>query len=379
MRKKFNVTANCKSNLHYMVDISEQLCEIKNYVDQGAYFTINRARQYGKTTTLHALSDYLKKNYIVVSMDFQILGSTSFQDESVFSYTFASYFIMTIRQDLPELYKAYKATIEALKGVTQTGKERITLFELFINLSMFCSVVRRPVILIIDKVDRAANNQVFLDFLAQLRGYYIARDTRPTFHSVILASVYDIKNLNANIRSEDEHKTNSPWNIAADFYVDMSLPESGIAAMLDAYEADYGTGMDIQSMASLTYDYTSGYPYLVSRICKLIDERVAGNGEYPDKSDTWTKGGFLSATRILLTEQNTLFESLIGKLDTYPNLNKMLFSLLFTGKDIEYNQDNNTIAMAAMYGFIKNQDGLVAIVNRIFETRIYNRFLSAEF
>ena len=30
-------------------------------------------------------------------------------------------------------------------------------------------------------------NQVFLDFLAQLRGYYLNRDQKPTFHSVILA------------------------------------------------------------------------------------------------------------------------------------------------------------------------------------------------
>lgn len=38
-------------------------------------------------------------------------------------------------------------------------------------------------------------NQVFLDFLSQLRAGYIDRDLEPTFKSVILAGVYDIKNL----------------------------------------------------------------------------------------------------------------------------------------------------------------------------------------
>ena len=48
MNKIFNVSADCKPNLHYMVDISEKLGKIKTMVDKGNYFTINRARQYGK-------------------------------------------------------------------------------------------------------------------------------------------------------------------------------------------------------------------------------------------------------------------------------------------------------------------------------------------
>ena len=68
----FNITADCKPNLHYMVDITSRLCLIKGYVDRGEYFTINRARQYGKTTTLRALKEYLKEEYYVVSMDFQV-------------------------------------------------------------------------------------------------------------------------------------------------------------------------------------------------------------------------------------------------------------------------------------------------------------------
>lgn len=76
------------------------------------------------------------------------------------------------------------------------------------------------------------------------------------------------------IRTESEHKLNSPWNIAADFDIDMSLACRGIEQMLNDYEEDHHTGMDTQDIARLIYDYTSGYPFLVSRICKLIDEGV---------------------------------------------------------------------------------------------------------
>ena len=54
--KKFNTTAVCISSKHYMVDLSERVKEIKKLVDDGKYFTINRARQYGKTTTIFRIS-----------------------------------------------------------------------------------------------------------------------------------------------------------------------------------------------------------------------------------------------------------------------------------------------------------------------------------
>ena len=68
--KKFNTTAVCIPSKHYMVDLSERVEEIKKLVDDGKYFTINRARQYGKTTTIAALSKTLAKEYEVVSLSF---------------------------------------------------------------------------------------------------------------------------------------------------------------------------------------------------------------------------------------------------------------------------------------------------------------------
>ena len=59
MRKVFNVTADCKPTEHYMVDLERRLLKIKVLVDEGKYFTINRARQYGKTKTLRALARFL--------------------------------------------------------------------------------------------------------------------------------------------------------------------------------------------------------------------------------------------------------------------------------------------------------------------------------
>ena len=99
MPKIFNVTADCKPEKHYMVKLDQRLLEIKKMVDEGNYFTINRARQYGKTTILRALSRYLKKDYHVVLMDFQLLGTDEFLNENIFSLSFARSFLRILRRN----------------------------------------------------------------------------------------------------------------------------------------------------------------------------------------------------------------------------------------------------------------------------------------
>ena len=338
MRKEFNVSADCKPDNHYMVDISGQLGEIKEMIDAGKYFTINRARQYGKTTMLKALERSLRNEYQVIRLDFQLLGYASFETEQMFAEAFSNE-LLTYVYDLPEEIRA------KLDILANGNPKKCTLQNLFRILCSWCRISEKKIVLMIDEVDSATNNQVFLDFLAQLRGYYINRDMIPTFHSVILAGVYDVKNIKRKIRPDDERKMNSPklsqglyfWNIAADFNVVMSFSKEGIAGMLHDYEEDYLTGMNVSEIAGLLYDYTSGYPFLVSRICKLIDERVVGGERFPDKASAWTGQGFLEAVKMLLSERNTLFESLAGKLENYPELRQTLYSLLFGGKTVVYN------------------------------------------
>ena len=87
--REFNTTGPCIPEKHYMVDLTERVREIKEMVDAGKYFTINRARQYGKTTTLYALANYLKDEYTVVSLDFQTIRASGFATEKVFVQTFS--------------------------------------------------------------------------------------------------------------------------------------------------------------------------------------------------------------------------------------------------------------------------------------------------
>ena len=84
LRKVFNVSGVCRPDFHYMVDLKWRLEEIRVMIENGQYFTINRARQYGKTTLLRALADFLKNDYMVVSLDFQNIESGEYIDGNSF-------------------------------------------------------------------------------------------------------------------------------------------------------------------------------------------------------------------------------------------------------------------------------------------------------
>ncbi|MDE5700502.1 MAG: ATP-binding protein [Lachnospiraceae bacterium] len=373
MRRKFNVTGSCSPQRDYMVRLDDRLKRMKeDYVDYGSYFVINKGRQYGKTTTLKALAKYLLTDYIVFSLDFQKIGTEDFADAPTFVRAFAEIIIQragTIDQNgMEELIKPLSELVKSPEDSSLKG--------LFAQLSRMCEKAPKPIVLMIDEVDSASNNQVFIDFLAQLRAYYLDREETPTFHSVILAGVYNIKNLKLKLRKDTEHQYNSPWNIAADFKVDMSFSAGQIAGMLEEYESDYHTGMEIQEVAEEIYQYTAGYPVLVSSICKFMDEELVGEDGFGDLSKAWTKQGIEEAVKDILIDQTPLFESMIRHLDDYPEMKQMFQLMLFQGNEFTFNLDVKEISLASMFGYAVNQAGKVRVANRIFEMRLYNYFLS---
>ena len=365
MPKFFNTEGFCSPEQHYMVNLDSRLAQTRKMIDAGKYFTINRGRQYGKTTTLKALERYLNTDYVVIRLDFQgNMSSQKFADENVFSAAFVNAVKRTLKRT--KYFNDLKPELEEMEKFIEKSGDKFDLVTLFELLSDMCSDAPKPIVLMIDEVDQASNNQVFLDFLAQLRYYYLERDNLPTFQSVILAGVHDIRNLKQKIRPDSEHKHNSPLNIAADFDVDMNFSVQDITGMLNEYESDFHTGMDTTEMSQLIYDYTSGYPVLVSALCKMIDE----------KNLSWTKQGFSEALKLIYLKKMPLFESLINKLEDNKDLRTMIEQILFEGSKFSYNSDDAVISALAMYGFIRNDNGTAAIANRIFETRIYNWLLS---
>jgi hypothetical protein len=103
-----------------MVDLTERVREIKVLVDDGKYFTINRARQYGKTTTLKALQDALKNEYLVLGLSFEGVTKVGSQTEGEFVQAFSR-----LIMDQEEFFgvEILGDTIAALKELAEKNSE----------------------------------------------------------------------------------------------------------------------------------------------------------------------------------------------------------------------------------------------------------------
>jgi hypothetical protein len=359
-QRHFNVTGLCVPDKHYMADTSEKLAKIMQFVEQGNYFSINRGRQYGKTTTLALLEKRLSKEYTVIKTSFEGVSDSIFDAEANFCqgllYICSKYFN---ERNLP--------------GADVWVDSSVTTFDLLdVFLSRICA--DKKIVLMIDEVDKASNNFIFLKFLGILRDKYLKRNegVGATFQSVILAGVYDIKNLKLKMvqagthqLQDGEKRINSPWNIAMDFNIDMSLSEKEIASMLVEYENDYKTGMDIETIAKEIRVYTSGYPYLVSRICQKINE---------EKNQNWAINDVQKAVRMILIEQSTLFDDLFKNVKSNSELRDILYSIVINGKSFTFNSDNSGMELGLLFGILAQKNEKIVIHNRIFEIRITNYF-----
>lgn len=368
MRKRFNVTGSCSPERHYMVDTDSRFNYVQGLIDAGEYFTINRARQFGKTTMLDMIWRKLSDRYLVIDTSFEGVGDSAFENET----SFTRLFISLIKDVLK-----FNKDINQLTSVL-SDKEPSTMDDLSELITDFCQASPKPVILLIDEVDKSSDNQLFLSFIGMLRELYLLRNKRgmnSTFHSVVLAGVYDVKNLKLKLRPDAEKKYNSPWNIAAEFNVDMTFHPEEIAQMLQDYENDTHTGMDIKQISEEIYKYTSGYPYLVSAICKIIDERLEAD---------WTDENVQKAVKIIAKGENvTLLDDLSKNLENIPELRNFLYTISVNGQEYTYTMVDPMVKLANMFSYIKeNQRGKTMIHNLIFEEALFvyfsNRILREE-
>jgi len=368
MRKKFNTAGICNPQLHFMADISDKIDQIMKLIEYREYFTINRPHQYGKTTIQTNLAQRINKesDFIALKISFESIDYEIYQSKTGFIDAFL--------RRLDEGFQK-NSFVELAKLVS----DKIGKIESFDILSTFIGEMvtksQKKLVVIIDEVDRSSNNQLFLDFLAMLRGRYLKRNENldfPTFHSVVLSGVYDVKKLKYRIEPAATLKYNSPWNIAVDFEVDLNLNLKEIISMLDVYSADKQIEMDKNAIAEKLWYYTSGYPFLVSSLCKIIDEKILPARE----NQNWTVEDVDEAFKIILEQQNTNFEHLIKSLENNPQLYETIFDILINSNAITYNQHNPIIDLGSTLGVFGRDGNRVKIHNKVYEQIIYNYLIS---
>ncbi|MGL4875898.1 MAG: AAA family ATPase, partial [Clostridium sp.] len=128
---------------------------------------------------------------------------------------------------------------------------------------------------------------------------------------------------------------------------------------------------NVEEISTEIYKYTSGYPYLVSRICQIIDEDIY------EKKENWKVQDVLEGVKILVSERNPLIDDLIKNLENNKELFEYIYEILILGVQQVYNINEPNIDKGTMFGyFIKNKEGTVEVSNQIFKEIIYNYMTS---
>ncbi|MBU0765226.1 MAG: AAA family ATPase, partial [Bacteroidetes bacterium] len=346
-------------------------------IERGKYFTINRSRQFGKTTTISLLSEYLSKRdgYFVIETSFEGIGDEIFNNQKSFTKGFLSNISYRYKFNNPSLAEDFAHGSKKVNNVDSLSE----------FITRYVKKINKKIVLIIDEVDKSSNNQLFLSFLGMLRDKYLLRNRGKdhTFHSVILAGVHDIKTIKLKLLPDQEAKLNSllrqaqdnAWNIAVDFDIDLSFKPEQIVTMLDDYSQDTGIKMNNKkAISEKLYYYTSGYPYLVSKLCKFIDEKIITERQ----NKNWTIVDVESAYKLIIAPdyQTTLFDSMFKNLQGYEDLHETVKLMVIGGQSLSYDSYDPVISFGTIYGIFKNNNGICNIHNRIFEQRIYNYLIT---
>ena len=370
MKREFNDTGLCVRKMHYMVDTSEHINNIfDGLIERGKYFSILGGRQYGKTTTISLLTKKLRKknDYLLIRTSFEGVGDSIYENEKTFSKGFLMNLYYDIDRTDKELAKEFKIASAKMIDFKSLSK----------FITTFSESKQKKIVLIIDEVDKSTNSQIFLNFLGLLRDKYLLRndDEDSTFHSVVLAGVHDIKTIKLKLRPNEEQQLNSPWNIAADLNVDLSFKPHQIVTLLEDFLTENSmVNIPKKEIAEKIYYYTHGYPYLVSKMCKIIDEIIIKERE--DKN--WYLKDVETAFRKIIYGgfTTTLFQSNAKNLQNNEKLYKFIYEVVVENENKDFIKDDKQVYLAKTYSLIRDENGKCKIHNRIFSHRIYDLMLS---
>lgn len=117
------------------------------------------------------------------------------------------------------------------------------------------------------------------------------------------------------------------------------------------------TGMDIEEISKELYHYTNGYPYLVSWLCKWIEER--GNRE-------WTSSGIKKAVKEYYYADSTLKDDLIKNYENNVVLREMLDSMILKGTEYSFVSTDEAVNLGLTFGIFKRNENKLEISNIIF-------------
>ncbi len=324
--REFNTFGPVNPELHYHVNRIAVKAAVRQKIEKGRYFTLNAARQTGKTTLFREVIAELEAEgrYFSILLSFETLRDYT-PDRF---YERLSRIIQT--HHLPRLLAEETLPDEiALRDHGDFGDW----------LQDIARRLNRQGVLIIDEFD-AIDPELAKPMLAVFRDMYLHRDM-PTFYALQSIILVGVRNVPALLGG-----TQSPFNIA-DQYLVPYFSAAETADLMTQHTAETAQSFAPEVIKAICRE-TEGQPFLANRLGRILTQEIV-----PDRQVDVTLGHFERALDKLLKEHNTHFASISSKATPHRSV---LLPILFYDERRSNFRDPVTQELL-MYGILRVVEG----------------------
>jgi len=286
--REFNTFGPVNPKLHYHVNRVAVKAAVREKIEKGRYFTLNAARQTGKTTLFREVIAELEAEggYFGLLLSFETLRGYS----TTRFYERLSQLIQT--HHLPGLQAEASETLPTEINLQDHGDFGDWLQDIVSRL-------KRRGLLIIDEFD-AIGPELAEPMLAVFRDMYLHRN-HPTYHPFQSITLVGVRNIPALLGGSQ-----SPFNIADQYEVPY-FTAAETADLLTQHTAETGQPF-AQEVIQAIYRETEGQPFLINRLGQILTQTLV-----LDRAEAIRLPHFERALADLLAENNTHFASITAK------------------------------------------------------------------
>ena len=319
--------------LNYYVPRTALVAEGLKKVEQWRYFTIFAPRQSGETTYFQFLIEAIKKEkpeWLPLWVSFESFGNLSEEDFLTLFYR--------------QIEDFFHSTFEREKNVAT-----LELYFRKINTD-----IQRETVLIVDEVEGLKNSRLLNQWLHLIRSLY-HRKEKTGLRSVILTGVSNITGIIQD--------TASPFNIADQIQVPYFTREE-VYDLLAQHERETGQLFENPVKEGI-YEQTLGQPGLVNALARDLVEKKCPNGEVVGMDAFYLTIDHF--TRIYIDKN---ISNIVSKAKQHTELMK---EILF-GKEVPFNNYDETIKFLYVNGVIDDCDGTCCIPIPLYKKALYTCF-----
>jgi hypothetical protein len=307
-----------------MIDAATRMKGVEQMIDQEQYIVIHAAIRSGKTTCLQDLADRLnvEGKYYVLYCSLESMQEIVDPKEGI------SGVIQCIQEDLR--FSGIPHRNKFAQNINQNNYVRMLRTE----LTLFCILPDRPLVILFDKVD-CLNEGTLISFLRQLRDGYNNRRMTPFVHSIALVGMHNICDFKSRIRPDsDSLDSASPFNIITKSLTLQNFTKEEIIRLYQQHTNETGQIFEADAI-ELVWKQTQGQPWLVNAIAHEVIVEILQS----DYTQPVTEKLVHQAIQAIIRNRPTHIDSLLEQLKE-KRVHKVIEPLITGEKYVDMNSDD---------------------------------------